>query len=169
MQAQTSVGFAKHARQMLRVTAWCAVAFCIYALSTGPVWLAAKHAGLSDDTMRKFYYPLTLFGRDVTDRMGQYVEWWNPPNYTLGVSNVCEIHHVEMMKTNVPIQYGLIGYSDWALMLQAASTNSFPHARGDVPGGCIVGHNSPRQALIYVCPQCLKAQEQWISKHPTPK
>ena len=90
-------------------------------------------------------------------------------DHTRGVSDICELHHSQMTKTNVPIQYGMIGYSQWALAFKAASTNSFPHAEDQVMGGCMVGSDSPRQAVIYVCAQCLRAQEQWISEHPIPK
>ncbi len=98
--------------------------------------------------MRKLYYPLTMLGTGSTDLLEHYVAWWVPPNYTWGVSSVCEVHHMEMTKTNVPIRYGLMGHSDWGLALQAASTNSFPHAVDQVLGGCIVGGDSPRQAVI---------------------
>jgi hypothetical protein len=90
-------------------------------------------------------------------------------DHTRGVSGICELHHSQMTKTNVPIRYGLMGYSQWALAFQAASTNNFPHADDEVLGGCLVGSDSPTQAVIYVCAQCLRAQEQWISEHPSPK
>ena len=74
-----------------------------------------------------------------------------------------------MSKTNVPLQYGLIRFSAWGMALQSASTNSFPHAEDEVLAGCIVGADSPTQAVIYVCAQCQHAQQQWISEHPNPK
>lgn len=169
MQANASVGISNRSRRVLRVVAWTVTAVTIYALSSGPVWLAAKHAGISDGSMRKVYYPLTLLGDRATRLLERYVEWCVPPNYTLGVSSECEVHRIEMTKTNVPIRYGMMGYSEWGLSLQAASTNSFPHAKDEAEGGCLVSRNSPRQALIYICPQCLGAQEHWISEHPAPQ
>ena len=87
-------------------------------------------------------------------------------DYTRGVSAVCRLHGTHMLKTNVPIEYGLIRLNDWGKARKAASTNSFPNAEECVLGGCIV--ETPKQALVYVCPQCQEARLNWESEHPWP-
>lgn len=78
---------------------------------------------------------------------------------TRGMPSTCEIHRTEMLKTNVPIEYGLIRLNDFGRARQAASTSSFPHAQESVLGGCIVG--TATQAIIYICPDCQKALQKW--------
>jgi hypothetical protein len=86
---------------------------------------------------------------------------------TRGASVTCEVHGWRMAKTNVPISYGLIRLNEYGLARQAASTNNFPHADQCVLGGCIVG--TPTQAVIYVCPECQKAQKEWEARHGSHK
>src|SRR4051812_37215675 len=83
-------------------------------------------------------------------------------DYTNGKSNLCEVHHVPMIKTNVPIVYGLLRFDDWGNALMAARTN-FPHADNWVGGGCIV--SMPKEATIYLCPECLAARQKWETAH----
>jgi len=80
-------------------------------------------------------------------------------DWTKGSSATCEVHHTRMVKSNVPIQYGLIRLNEYGRSRQAASTNIFPHAQECVLGGCIVG--TATQAVIYVCPDCQKALQKW--------
>src|ERR1041385_5691103 len=75
-------------------------------------------------------------------------------NHTRGVSNVCELHHSHMSQTNVPIRNGLIRFSEWGKAFQNASSNGFPHAQEELLAGCIVGPDSPTQAVIYLCKEC---------------
>lgn len=78
---------------------------------------------------------------------------------TRGLPSTCEVHHTQMLKTNVPIEYGLIRLNEYGRARQAARANCFPHAQECVLGGCIVG--TPTQAVIYVCPDCQKALQKW--------
>lgn len=93
----------------------------------------------------------------------------NVEDRTRGVSENCEVHHSRMIKTNVPILYGLRVFTEWGKTLQSASSNNFPHAEEYILGGCEVGSYSPRQAIVYVCTNCLQVQQQWITQHPSPK
>src|ERR1041385_1220021 len=85
---------------------------------------------------------------------------------TRGVSPTCEVHATLMTKTNVSILYGLLGQNEWNRAYVAAKQKSFPHVDDDVEGGCIIGR--AKEAIIYICPQCLRAQQQWLSEHPRP-
>ena len=78
--------------------------------------------------------------------------------------SVCELHHAQMTKTNVPITYGLIRLNAWGKALEAARTNIFPHAADEILGGCIA--YDPTNAIIYVCPGCLTARSRWELEHP---
>jgi hypothetical protein len=86
-------------------------------------------------------------------------------DYTAGESAVCEIHHVQMERTVVPIGYGLILPDAKAQARYAASTNAFPHAETFVLGGCVVSDDSPKSAVIYTCPACKKAASRWDSDY----
>ena len=82
-------------------------------------------------------------------------------DYTYCESSVCEIHHVQMKRTIVPIGYGLIMPDEKARARYEASTNSFPHAETFVAGGCCVTSWDAHRAAIYVCPECMKAALAW--------
>ena len=86
---------------------------------------------------------------------------------TKGLSATCEVHHRQMVKTNVPIDYGLIRLNDYGRARQTASINTFPHAQKRVLGGCVVG--TATQATIYVCPDCQKASQKWEVARESPK
>jgi hypothetical protein len=79
-------------------------------------------------------------------------------------SGTCELHHVQMVKATVPIEYGLIHLSDYGLALHAASQATFPHAQDSVSGGCCIESRS--QAVIYHCRECRKAKRTWMVNHP---
>ncbi len=74
-----------------------------------------------------------------------------------------------MCKTNVPVTYGLVALNEYGKAFAAASSNNFPHAPDEFLGGCIVGRNSPTQAMIYVCSQCLAARMEWEAKRAMPR
>ena len=78
---------------------------------------------------------------------------------TKGSSATCEVHHTRMVKSDVPIEYGLIRLNEYGRSREAASTNIFPHAQECVLGGCIVG--TATQAVSYVCRDCQKALQKW--------
>ena len=82
-------------------------------------------------------------------------------DYTDGKPAICEVHHVQMRRTIVPIGYGLIMPYDKARMRYAASTNSFPNVQTFVGGGCCVTSWDAHRAAIYVCPECKQAAQAW--------
>jgi hypothetical protein len=82
---------------------------------------------------------------------------------TKRVSSKCELHGIQMAKTNVPIVYGLIRLNEYGRARQVLSTNSFPHAEECVLGGCIL--DTPTQAVIYVCSDCQRALHKWENEH----
>ena len=88
-------------------------------------------------------------------------------DWTRDVSPVCRVHGTQMIKTNVPIEYGLFRLNEWGNALAAASSNNFPNAEGVVQGGCIV--ENATQAIIYVCAECQLARRHWESEHPRPR
>jgi hypothetical protein len=69
---------------------------------------------------------LLLFAANGCDRTTE--------DQTKGASAVCEVHHSRMVKTKVPVVYGLIPLTDHSRARQAASTNTFPHAQEFVVG-----------------------------------
>lgn len=88
-------------------------------------------------------------------------------DHTRGVSAVCRLHGTHMAKTNVPIVYGLIRLNEWGKALATASSNSFPNAEQCWLGGCII--EAPKEATIYICPECQQARRDWELKHPEPR
>ena len=78
---------------------------------------------------------------------------------TTGTSAVCEVHYCRMERTVVPIHYGLMPFAPRSQARYAASTNSFPHARDSINPSCEVSRE--REAVIYACPQCVAARQQW--------
>jgi len=87
------------------------------------------------------------------------------PDYTVGESALCEVHHIKMTRAEVPISYGLPFVDANALARYAASTNAFPHARKYVLGGCCVSPDSPTNVIVYICPECRKAANEWEANH----
>jgi hypothetical protein len=81
-------------------------------------------------------------------------------DYTKGEPAICEVHHIQMTRTTVPIEYGLPDLARFRLRYDAC-TNSFPHGDCFVLGGCCVSFDSPRRAITFVCPECKKAADAW--------
>jgi hypothetical protein len=76
-----------------------------------------------------------------------------------GVSDICPVHNIRMRVRRAPIVYGLlIAYVPFDLRKR-----QFPFALKYWAGGCIVRDKST--ALIYTCPECLRAEKHWISDH----
>ena len=82
-------------------------------------------------------------------------------DYTKGQPAVCEVHHVQMVRTSVPIVYGLPMFTARDAARYAASTNAFPHSETFVSGGCCVTSWDAHRAAIYICPECKKAARAW--------
>lgn len=80
-------------------------------------------------------------------------------DYTKGEKTVCEMHHVPMVRTAVPIVHGFPVFDQRFDDRFAASTNAFPHAETCVLGGCCPGNS--QRAVIFVCPECKAAARSW--------
>ena len=84
------------------------------------------------------------------------------PDYTVGKSETCAVHQVKMNKTPVPIMYGLPDWNEKTTARSKASAN-FPHAGTPPEGGCFVDSRSPKQAMVFVCPECQRQAGAWSS------
>ncbi len=74
----------------------------------------------------------------------------------------CEVHHVRLATSIVPLDYGLpipAGRS-----YAAAYKAEFPHALRAVNGGCVV-NRFYKWARVRSCPQCNRAEEDWVKQH----
>jgi hypothetical protein len=81
---------------------------------------------------------------------------------TAGKDSHCEVHSCEMLRSRVPVRYGLaIGAAGPAPAdIRLAR---FPHARTTYLGGCTITPTSPHYAYIYVCRECQAAQRAFSS------
>jgi hypothetical protein len=77
--------------------------------------------------------------------------------------SVCSLHHVKMEKRKVEIIYGL-----WAPPSEADlyCVNHFPHCADYALGGCAVTDDSPKSAVIYICPKCVAECNEYKRQHP---
>ena len=69
-------------------------------------------------------------------------------DWTRDMCPICEIHHIQMTQTNVPINYGLYALNAYGEAFYAASSNSFPHAEEKVEGGCMVDIQQTRRSMF---------------------
>jgi len=76
----------------------------------------------------------------------------------------CEVHMTELVEGPIPVRYGLIR---WSEAFQRASRALFPNANSTVPGGCIMGPSSPKEARGTFCARCREAEREWI-RRPSP-
>ena len=80
-------------------------------------------------------------------------------------TGICNIHHVAMKKMLVPISWGLVEFSIGPL--PSTEIRFFPHAREYVNGGCEIDPaRLNAKVSTYVCPECQRAEWQWIKAHP---
>ncbi len=77
----------------------------------------------------------------------------------------CEVHDVDLIEQDVPIQYGLVMPEPGFFEAQAAL---FPHADEPRMGGCVVHADMPRHERDLVCPTCCEARDAWRRAHPHP-
>lgn len=80
-------------------------------------------------------------------------------------SVTCPTHHLTMTKLKVKISYGLIRFPEPQPSFQV-QRSEFPFARDHYLGGCVIRRDSPKDALIYVCPECKAAEKKWYDAHP---
>jgi len=80
-------------------------------------------------------------------------------------SNTCELHHVSMQPTVVPIAYGLLEYvADGSLREEeVARKGHFPHYRLFFWGGC-GGDRRWHSVRTNICPACEQAWKEWNSQ-----
>ena len=80
-------------------------------------------------------------------------------DYTIGVSDVCNVHNMHMAKASDSLEYGLVSldqsYLDWC----AAREVNFPNTTGEHLAFKCGGE--PTNIVIYVCKKCeqMKALE----------
>lgn len=84
-----------------------------------------------------------------------------PLDETKGISNICPVHHCAMKAVVVPINYGMLLPLD-SNPPEPLRQREFPYARRWWPGGCVSSDTSPAFAKIYVCPDCGRAEKQWL-------
>jgi len=88
-----------------------------------------------------------------------------PNDYTVGQAPICEVHHIQMQRTSVPVVYGLLELTASAQARYEAGKTAFPHAETWVGGGCVSSPDSATNAFIYTCSECKKAASKWDSQH----
>ena len=79
-------------------------------------------------------------------------------NFTRGEANICEVHHLRMQKTVVPVSYGLRSFTPRDAAMYSASTNNFPHAETHINPGCTPKRT--REGIIYTCAECVRIRNQ---------
>ena len=79
-------------------------------------------------------------------------------------SDVCPAHGVRMAKRQVEITYGLPPASS-PQPAREVRAHKFPFGEPLYLGGCVVSDDSPKYALVYVCPQCELAAKKWFQAH----
>lgn len=87
------------------------------------------------------------------------------PDYTVGRSEICAVHQVKMTRTSVPIMYGLPLWNEKTTARSKASAKLFPHAGDSLEGGCLVDSRNPKQAMVFVCPDCQGKSQRWDLEH----
>ena len=84
-------------------------------------------------------------------------------DYTHGKPSRCEAHGVLLVRTTVPVSYGLFPVDERAAAMYHVRMTLFPHAQDWLNPSCRVG--GPSRAVIYVCPECQVARHQWESEY----
>ena len=130
--------------------------------------------------MKKLYFVLPAVG--VLAFAALY-NWQLTPNpwivrdETAGRSNVCPLHHVQMVTLRVRIRYpGPLGWR-WKLLREDSEKRSeaieaekakFPFARTEAYGTDAYSNQGPGVAYIYVCPACTKSVAEWEATRQVP-
>src|SRR5262245_57765580 len=74
----------------------------------------------------------------------------------------CDVHHVPLATSVVPLVYGLPPVLSNAY--REASAAQFPNSFLYANGGCVV-HSLVRKAKVRACPQCNAAEKEWLKAH----
>ena len=96
-------------------------------------------------------------------------------NTTKGISAICPVHHVRMEKREVAVMLGypgpqreILANAMLAGSIRAFSREEaalFPYSKDYYFGGDdIIDENPPKRAILYVCPECVKAFAEWKLK-----
>ena len=104
-------------------------------------------------------FALCLVGCDKPQKVDFYKQ--KPRDLTIGHSSVCEVHNLQMVRTPVPVSYGLHRSTELDRSRYVASTNAFPHAERYCLGGCVIMPDSPKIAYVYICPECKTVAAKW--------
>ena len=83
------------------------------------------------------------------------------PDYTIGQSNICEVHHVAMTRRTVPFAHGMIPMSreeaeqgEWK-----RRTTYYPHPGDCRPGTDIVQPGEEDRVVVFVCSECERTKK----------
>jgi len=76
-------------------------------------------------------------------------------------SKHCKVHDRPLERDSVPVRYGHIRFRE---EYRVAASESFPHAKKFVLGGCLVG--PPREREVLFCPECRDAESNWHEENP---
>lgn len=94
---------------------------------------------------------------------------WRPFHRTTIYNiEVCEIHRTKMEHEEVRIAYGLIrpGPDEPS---GDTERRLFSHRRGYSLGGCVITPFSPKTMRVYVCTDCKKAYQKWMTDNKKTK
>ena len=76
----------------------------------------------------------------------------------LDENGLCAVHHQKLLKTIVPIGYGLDLDPK-----QIGDKELYPNATTKISGGCVVPENAPDSALVLQCATCIEVREdRWL-------
>lgn len=89
--------------------------------------------------------------------------WTVEPQSEEKVARACSVHQVALKQLLVPVIYGLPDMPDKVYL--EANRKLFPNSRNDVGGGCVINWSSLKFQQVDYCPQCRKAEKEWISKY----
>ena len=77
--------------------------------------------------------------------------------------SVCSLHRIKMEQHKAEIVYGLPPPPSEA---ESYCIDHFPNYRDYAVGGCVVSDDSPKSAVIYICPKCVAECNEYKRQHP---
>ena len=84
---------------------------------------------------------------------------------SLSENSLCEIHHLRLKNTLLPILYGKFSLDN---EYEVDKSQFFPKANeGSVKGGCIIEESSPREKIELVCDRCTEIRQEWLKRNHT--
>jgi hypothetical protein len=82
----------------------------------------------------------------------------------LAAGSPCPVHAAPLREARVPIARGYI-IREFSDKYRSARESEFPFANDYVWGGCDGFPGQPTQTTVLFCPECRKAQDQWMKTH----